>query len=84
MNHHTIPKVGFGTKPGGFLPKIRPKANQKGVVTLELTHGTDKQFVTLPAEKLDYNKKYYVTFTVKGQGDGEVPDSGSHRHAKSC
>lgn len=94
LNHHTIPKVGFGVRPGGFLPKLSSHQDHahnnrllsQGSVTLELTHGGDKQFVTLPADRLDQNKKYFVTFTVKGlntseNNDGTTP---SHRHAKSC
>ncbi|KAH8363128.1 hypothetical protein KR084_005587 [Drosophila pseudotakahashii] len=34
-------------------------------VALELSHGKNKQLISLPAEKLDSNKRYYVTFTVK-------------------
>lgn len=77
MNHHTIPKYGFGkTSTGSFyLPKISNKSGQvgqdvdggpaKNTVSLELCHGSNKQLITLPAEKLDNNKRYYVTFTLK-------------------
>lgn len=81
MNHHTMPKYGFGkTSMGSFyLPKICTKGGGVGTgggkcgsgnsahntVSLELSHGNNKQLITLPAEKLDNNKRYYVTFTLK-------------------
>ncbi|XP_031769204.2 ankycorbin isoform X2 [Galleria mellonella] len=71
-NHHTMPKpatAGPSTKSKGFLPKINtksPSSSGKAHVTLEVSHGTEKQLIALPAEKLDKNKRYYVTFTVKG------------------
>ncbi|XP_066249413.1 inversin isoform X2 [Euwallacea similis] len=92
MDHHTIPKIGFEgsaqCKPGTarFLPRINPKK----AVTLELSHGTDKQVISLPTDKLDQNKRYYVTFTVKGQEGGSSEDNGTggngnngHIHSKS-
>lgn len=89
MDHHNIPKIGFDCKPSsGFLPKIA----QKNAVTLELCHGNDKQVISLPAERLDQNKRYYVTFTVKGNENNssvsneEVNAKGSsvgHMHSKS-
>lgn len=61
-----------------YLPKICQKGGGIGgtgkcgsgssahnTVSLELSHGTNKQLITLPAEKLDNNKRYYVTFTLK-------------------
>ncbi|XP_041969106.1 ankycorbin [Aricia agestis] len=68
-NHHTMPKpstAGTVTKSKGFLPKINSKPPGKAHVTLEVSHGTERQLIALPAERLDKNKKYYVTFTVKG------------------
>lgn len=81
MNHHTIPKYGFGRSATGsfFLPKICNKGGKLdqddgeggqtttpgNTVSLELCHGNNKQLITLPAEKLDNNKRYYVTFTLK-------------------
>lgn len=75
MNHHTIPKYGFGKTAFGsfYLPKIPSKGQDEGdgtqapanTVSLELCHGNSKQLITLPAEKLDNNKRYYVTFTLK-------------------
>lgn len=87
MDHHSIPKIGFNTiecKPGsGFLPTITSK---KGV-TLELSHGTDKQIISLPTDRLDQNKRYYVTFTVKGHESSPPEDDSNnniaHRHARS-
>ncbi|CAB3246127.1 unnamed protein product [Arctia plantaginis] len=71
-DHHTMPKpmtAGLSSKSKGFLPKISskpPPGTSKAHVTLEVSHGTEKQLIALPAEKLDKNKRYYVTFTVKG------------------
>lgn len=80
MNHHTMPKYGFGKTSAGsfYLPKICTKGGGIGgtgkcgsgtaahnTVSLELSHGNNKQLITLPAEKLDNNKRYYVTFTLK-------------------
>ncbi|XP_031357739.1 uncharacterized protein LOC116181499 [Photinus pyralis] len=81
MNHHNIPKIGFECKPSNFLPKIA----SKNAVTLELCHGNDKQVISLPAERLDQNKRYYVTFTVKGSDEKSSNDSvpNSHLHSKS-
>lgn len=84
MDHHTIPKIGYPCKPSGFLPHI----HSKKTVTLELCHGGDKQVISLPTDRLDQNKRYYVTFTVKGN-DPPSPvhkdqnDETAHRHAKS-
>lgn len=93
LDHHTIPKIGFDTdcKPSsGFLPHISKKSDDGKGVFLELRHGADKQVISLPTDRLDQNKRYYVTFTVKGQseeeGEGkprEVREGESHRHAKS-
>ncbi|XP_072391834.1 uncharacterized protein [Diabrotica undecimpunctata] len=91
MDHHSIPKIGFNSvecKPGtgGFLPTINPKK----AVTLELTHGSDKQIISLPTNKLDQNKRYYVTFTVKGHDAPSDADNvnnnnngSAHKHSKS-
>lgn len=74
MNHHTIPKLGFGsykTKGVGsfYLPKILTRNSKtSNKVSLELSHGNNKQLIPLPYDKLDKNKKYYVTFSVKGNG----------------
>ncbi|XP_054726763.1 protein phosphatase 1 regulatory subunit 12B [Anastrepha obliqua] len=83
MNHHTMPKFGFGpykkTGVGSFyLPKILTSGGcgasgsgcGGGKVALELSHGKSKQLISLPSDKLDSNKRYYVTFTVKESGGG--------------
>lgn len=90
MDHHSIPKVGFDSvpcKPGsGFLPNI----NSKKAVTLALSHGADKQVISLPTDRLDQNKRYYVTFTVKGKEPSPEDEeskgnnmSNAHRHSRS-
>ncbi|KAL1500744.1 hypothetical protein ABEB36_006189 [Hypothenemus hampei] len=91
IDHHTIPKIGFGDstqcKPGmgGQLPNI----NSKKAVMLELSHGNDKQVISLPTDKLDENKRYYVTFTVKGQETSceetgnNNNDTNGHLHSRS-
>lgn len=82
-DHHTLPKpvtTGRGTKSKGFLPKINAKpavGAGKAHVTLEVSHGSEKQLIALPAEKLDKNKKYYVTFTVKGSEPPSDNDNSS-------
>lgn len=83
MNHHTIPKLGFGPyKNGGvgsfYLPKILtgPGAVKCGSkVSLELSQGSSKQLIPLPSDKLDSNKRYYVTFTVKGNNGSATGDN---------
>ncbi|XP_017082804.2 LOW QUALITY PROTEIN: inversin [Drosophila eugracilis] len=52
---------GLGSGTAGSATGSR--CNHK--VALELSHGKNKQLISLPAEKLDSNKRYYVTFTVK-------------------
>ncbi|XP_063895808.1 ankycorbin [Helicoverpa armigera] len=82
-NHHTMPKpatAGPSSKSKGFLPKINskpPPGTGKAHVTLEVSHGTEKQLIALPAEKLDKNKRYYVTFTVKGSEPTSDNDNSS-------
>ncbi|XP_054011149.1 ankycorbin [Hylaeus anthracinus] len=69
---------------GDLLPKIESRG--KGQMTVEVTHGEEKQIIALPAERLDRTKKYYVTFTVKGEAhETEKPKSstGVQRNAKS-
>lgn len=78
--------AGSRSKSKSFLPKINAKqlANSgKPHVTLEVAHGTERQLIALPAEKLDKNKRYYVTFTVKGSespsdNDNVSPKSGTN------
>lgn len=89
MNHHTMPKYGFGpNKSGGigsfYLPKILSKSSNEGGgttansrVSLELSHGNNRQLIALPSDKLDSNKRYYVTFTVKGNEEPKETTVGS-------
>lgn len=69
------------SKSKGFLPKITSKSptssSGKAHVTLEVSHGSERQLIALPAEKLDKNKRYYVTFTVKGSEPPSDNDNGS-------
>ncbi|CAK1552267.1 unnamed protein product [Leptosia nina] len=92
-NHHTMPKpatAGTTAKSKSFLPKIHAKPSSssgKAHVTLEVSHGTEKQLIALPAEKLDKNKRYYVTFTVKGSeppsDDNASPTSANIKGVRS-
>ncbi|KAK1132572.1 hypothetical protein K0M31_013956 [Melipona bicolor] len=76
---------GGGQEQADLLPKIESRG--KGQMTVEVTHGEEKQIIALPAERLDRSKKYYVTFTVRGeaQQETEKPKSsiGIQRNAKS-
>lgn len=47
--------------------------NNNNRVSLELSHGNNRQLIALPANKLDNNKRYYVTFTVKGNDAHQQP-----------
>ncbi|XP_026477862.1 ankycorbin-like [Ctenocephalides felis] len=85
MNHHTIPKPGFPKVPEpSFLPRIKTgEKHDKNAVALELSHGNDKQLITLPSDKLDVNKKYYVTFSVRGSNPtSEAEGKASPKTAK--
>ena len=46
-------------------------------VTLQLRQGPNVQALKLPTDKLEPNKKYYVTFTLKPKDSGS--GSGNHR-----
>lgn len=75
--------AGAVPKSRGFLPNINSKsALTKPHVTLEVAHGADRKLIALPAEKLDKNKRYYVTFTVKGS-EPASDDNASTKNAKS-
>ncbi|KAH8388259.1 hypothetical protein KR093_002299, partial [Drosophila rubida] len=65
--------VGFGGARGGG------KCSHK--VALELSHGKSKQLISLPADKLDSNKRYYVTFTVK-DSPGQSAVSEAHKQSQ--
>lgn len=83
MNHHTMPKVGFGNYRGGavgtfYLPKILT-SNQgcHNKVSLEFSHTNNKKYSTsvpLPSEKLDSNKRYLVTFTMNDKENNELKE----------
>ncbi|XP_011870567.1 PREDICTED: ankycorbin isoform X2 [Vollenhovia emeryi] len=47
------------------LPKIESRG--RGQMTVEVTHGEGKQVIALPTEKMDRTKRYFVTFTVRGE-----------------
>ncbi|KYN20221.1 Ankyrin-2 [Trachymyrmex cornetzi] len=47
------------------LPKIESRG--RGQMTVEVTHGEEKQVIALPTEKMDRTKRYFVTFTVRGE-----------------
>ncbi|XP_048269727.1 protein phosphatase 1 regulatory subunit 12A isoform X7 [Bombus terrestris] len=76
---------GGGQEQADLLPKIESRG--KGQMRVEVTHGEEKQIIALPAERLDRSKKYYVTFTVRGEAQQEIdkPKSsiGIQRNAKS-
>lgn len=63
MNHHTIPKMGFGpyknTKMGRFyLPKILSSTRiYNPQVALTIGQGSNKAVIPLPAEKFESNKR---------------------------
>ncbi|XP_011155470.2 ankycorbin isoform X2 [Solenopsis invicta] len=65
------------------LPKIESRG--KGQMTVEVTHGEEKQVIALPTEKMDRTKRYFVTFTVRGETQDEKPKSSCaiQRNAKS-
>ncbi|XP_076235051.1 uncharacterized protein LOC143179622 [Calliopsis andreniformis] len=75
---------GGGQEQADLLPKIESRG--KGQMTVEVTRGEEKQIIALPAERLDRTKKYYVTFTVRGEAhESEKPKSSPavQRNAKS-
>ncbi|XP_012524095.1 ankycorbin isoform X2 [Monomorium pharaonis] len=55
------------------LPKIESRG--RGQMTVEVTHGEEKQVIALPTEKMDRTKRYFVTFTVRGETQDEKPKS---------
>ena len=89
MNHHTMPKVGFGSYRGGgtvgtfYLPKILT-TNQSvhNKVSLEFSQANNKKYsasVPLPSEKLDSNKRYLVTLTLKDK-ENQVKEGESQQN----
>lgn len=83
LNHHRMPKPGDCGR-GRFLPDIRQQQEPAGgpgtkclrnvdpsrPITLQLGNGPCTQAIDLPTDKLDKNKRYLVTFTIKGASDG--------------
>ncbi|XP_028982291.1 ankycorbin isoform X2 [Diachasma alloeum] len=67
-----------------LLPRIENRG--KGQMTVEVTKGEEKQVIALPAEKLDRTKRYFITFTVRGEAqNSEVLNAprNAHRNTKS-
>lgn len=88
MNHHTMPKFGFGpyknTSGMGtfYLPKILTNnRNSNSKMSLEISQANSKKYATsipLPSEKLDSSKRYLVTFTMKdNENQKEVEEEDS-------
>ncbi|XP_012054541.1 PREDICTED: ankycorbin [Atta cephalotes] len=65
------------------LPKIESRG--RGQMTVEVTHGEEKQVIALPTEKMDRTKRYFVTFTVRGETQDveKAKSSCIQRNAKS-
>ncbi|KYN01084.1 Ankyrin-1 [Cyphomyrmex costatus] len=65
------------------LPKIESRG--RGQMTVEVTHGEEKQVIALPTEKMDRTKRYFVTFTVRGETQDveRAKSSTIQRNAKS-
>jgi hypothetical protein len=87
MNHHTMPKFGYGPYKSSngvgtfYLPKILNGRGGHNKVALEFSHANNRKYATsvpLPSDKLDSNKRYLVTFTLKdkeNQEEAEANDS---------
>lgn len=81
MNHHTMPKFGFGPykQANGvgsvYLPKILSGRGNHNKMSLEFSHANNKKYATsipLPSDKLDSNKRYLVTFTLNDKENEKV------------
>ncbi|XP_063977686.1 inversin-A isoform X3 [Diachasmimorpha longicaudata] len=48
-----------------LLPRIENRG--KGQMMVEVSKGEEKQVVALPTDKLDRTKRYFITFTVRGE-----------------
>lgn len=92
LDHHQMPKP-VADGHGRFLPDIRshdlPGATRclrnvdpSRPITLHLANGPCTQAIDLPTDRLDKNKRYFVTFTIKGGTDGRLPPS-KHRPGPS-
>lgn len=74
-----MPKIGYGsyrsTSGTFYLPKIL--TSNQGKMSLEFSHSNNKKYSTtvpLPSEKLDSNKRYLVTFTVKDKENQQLKE----------
>ena len=67
-----LPRISGQT---GVKTTLSTSRSQDQPVTLQLKQGPNVQALKLPTDKLEPNKKYYVTFTLKPK---ESPSSG-HR-----
>ncbi|XP_070497929.1 uncharacterized protein [Chironomus tepperi] len=86
MNHHTMPKIGFGSYKGNtggnvgtfYLPKILTSNHRyQNRMSLEFSNTNNKKYSTtvpLPSEKLDSNKRYLVTFTVNDKENQQLKE----------
>ena len=92
-----LPRIDPNSRGAGrnssAIPRSLSYVDPSRPVTLELSHGSDKQVISLPTERLDRNKRYYVTFTIKGGPNGSKEDKEAesserradvrHRHSES-
>ncbi|XP_050438356.1 uncharacterized protein LOC126844301 isoform X2 [Adelges cooleyi] len=105
MDHHRMPKPVADRRR--FLPDIKQdgcratrclrNVDPSKPITLKLANGSCSQAIDLPTEKLDKNKRYLVTFTIKGaeppskhrvappllRGNSDQHPPLAHTHAKS-
>jgi hypothetical protein len=89
MNHHTMPKIGFGSYKGNtggnvgtfYLPKILTSNHRyQNRMSLEFSNTNNKKYsatVPLPSEKLDSNKRYLVTFTMNDKENQQLKEPNS-------
>ncbi|XP_026818588.1 uncharacterized protein LOC113557326 [Rhopalosiphum maidis] len=85
LDHHSMPKPPTDDgRRHRFLPDIRAGQDTSGgattrclrnvdpsrPITLQLGNGPCAQAIDLPTDKLDKNRRYFVTFTIKGAADG--------------
>jgi hypothetical protein len=84
------PSRANSTIPSSYECRALQHVDPSRPVTLELSHGGERQVIALPTERLDRTKRYYVTFTIK-PGDGQTTmettettkNTDQHQHAKS-
>ncbi|KAK9498035.1 hypothetical protein O3M35_003920 [Rhynocoris fuscipes] len=89
-NHHQMPKP-----DAGFLPRLVKDERRSETartlryvdpsrpLTLELSHGDDRQIINLPTSRLDRSKRYFVTFTVRAGHSFTNENQIKHVHATS-